>query len=44
MLALATGVATRGLPPVSDHMIWNYRARLDEIAAARATVTARKGD
>lgn len=36
MLALAAGIATRSLSDVTDHMIWNYCRRLDEIAAARA--------
>ena len=44
LLGVMGGALSRRLPPVLDHMIWNYRARLDEIAAARATGGAPKGD
>ena len=40
MLGLAGAAVTRKLPPVDDHMIWNYRARLDRIVAAHAHPTA----
>ena len=35
LLGLAGAAVTRRLPPVADHMIWSYRARLDEIAVTR---------
>ena len=36
LLGLAGGALSRRLPPVSDHMIRNYRFRLEEVSAARS--------
>ncbi len=38
--AVIRWLTSRKFPVMDDHMIWNYRARLEEIAAARARTPA----